>query len=181
MLASIVIESESVALWVFGYGSIIWRPNMPYVVAHWATADGWSRRFWQGSHDHRGTKESPGRVLTLVPYQETQCIGRVFGIGKPDVERVLVELDHREKNGYERQQLSVVTKRVGSVNALTYIATPTNPAWLGDATDYAIAEQIKYSSGPSGSNKAYVLELYRALQEQKIHDEHVHAIAKLLT
>lgn len=167
-------------MWVYGYGSIIWRPAIPYTVALWATVDDWSRRFWQGSHDHRGTIESPGRVLTLVPFAGAQCQGRVFGIAKADVEQVLKELDYREKNGYERQLLAVTTKELGSVNALTYIAPPTNSAWLGDAPDEAIADQIRHSIGPSGSNKDYVLALHDALQSEGIDDEHIEAIANLL-
>ena len=173
-------DADDVGLWVYGYGSIIWRPAIPYSVALWATADGWSRRFWQGSHDHRGTVESPGRVLTLVPVAAAQCEGRVFGIAKPDVKQVLKDLDYREKNGYERQQLSVSTQELGSIDALTYIAPPSNSAWLGDASDEAIADQIRHSVGPSGTNTDYVLGLHDALVAEGIQDEHIHAIAKLL-
>jgi cation transport protein ChaC len=175
-----LIKPGDAGLWVYGYGSIIWRPAFPYTAALWATADGWSRRFWQGSHDHRGTVESPGRVLTLVPIAEAQCEGRVFGIAKPDVEQVLKDLDYREKNGYERQQLSVNTKEFGSITALTYIAPPSNPAWLGDASDEAIADQIRHSVGPSGTNTDYVLALHNALIAEHIQDEHIRAIAELL-
>lgn len=174
-------DSDDVGLWVYGYGSIIWRPAIPYSVALWATADGWSRRFWQGSHDHRGTVESPGRVLTLVPVAEAQCEGRVFGIAKPDVEQVLKDLDYREKNGYERQQLCVSTKELGPIDALTYIAPPSNPAWLGDASEEAIADQIRQSVGPSGTNTDYVLGLHDALVAENIQDEHIQAIAALLS
>lgn len=175
-----MVLDEDIGLWVYGYGSIIWRPAIPYAVAHWATAEGWSRRFWQGSHDHRGTVESPGRVLTLVPVAGEQCQGRVFGIAKEDVDQVLKDLDYREKNGYERQELHVHTQALGTISALTYIAPPSNPAWLGDASDAEIAEQIRHAIGPSGPNTAYVLELHQALVAQGIHDEHIHAIANLL-
>ena len=118
-----MIEQDDVGLWVFGYGSIIWRPDIPHTVAYWATAVGWSRRFWQGSHDHRGTVESPGRVLTLVPFSREQCKGRVFGVAPAHVDQVLDELDYREKNGYQRHTISVDTAELGSIDALTYIAS----------------------------------------------------------
>jgi len=153
---------------------------MPYVVAYRATVTDWSRRFWQGSHDHRGTIESPGRVLTLVPLPGEHCEGRVFGIAEADVEQTLKDLDYREKNGYERQKLSVSTKELGSIDALTYIAPPYNPAWLGDASDKTIAEQIRHSRGPSGSNKEYVVSLHDALIADGIQDEHIQGIAALL-
>jgi len=173
-------DNAAVGLWVFGYGSIIWRPDMPYLCAYEATVEDWSRRFWQGSHDHRGTKESPGRVLTLVPMPGRRCIGRVFGIAASDVEQTLINLDYREKNGYERQQLKVQTDEVGALDALTYIAPEGNPAWLGDASDTEIANQIRLSFGPSGSNKDYVLSLHHALKTDGIHDEHIQAIADRL-
>ncbi|MGB0867629.1 MAG: gamma-glutamylcyclotransferase [Granulosicoccaceae bacterium] len=173
-------NSSSIGLWVFGYGSIIWRPEIPYQQAHWATAKGWARRFWQGSHDHRGTVDAPGRVLTLVPAEHVLCEGRVFGVEKADVAQVLNTLDYREKNGYERQELVVHTKVQGPVSALTYIAAPSNVAWLGEATDQEIADQIQHARGPSGPNTDYVLSLHEALLSQGIHDHHVQTIAKLL-
>ena len=153
---------------------------MPYIAVSRATVADWSRRFWQGSHDHRGTVDSPGRVLTLVPYPRAMCVGRVFGIANADVEQTLTDLDYREKNGYERQQLSVLSTEFGVIDALTYIAPDNNTAWLGDASDTEIAEQIRHSHGPSGSNKDYVLSLHAALIADGIHDEHIQAIATLL-
>jgi len=146
-----------------------------------ARVDGWSRRFWQGSHDHRGTADSPGRVLTLVSLSDEHCIGRVFGITHKYVEQTLKELDYREKNGYERQMLTVRTEEFGSINALTYIAPKNNAAWLGPSTDEAIADQIRRSSGPSGSNTEYVLSLNEALRNEGINDQHIQTIADLIT
>lgn len=153
---------------------------MPVVVNYKATVEDWSRRFWQGSHDHRGTIDSPGRVLTLVPMPGQVCEGRVFGIAENDVEQTLQALDYREKNGYERQQLKILTTEKGVIDALTYIAPVNNAAWLGDASDEAIANQIQQANGPSGSNKEYVLSLHASLLADGIRDDHIKAIAELL-
>jgi len=126
---------DHIGLWVFGYGSLIWRPTMEFAVAHRAKAQHWARRFWQGSHDHRGTVDAPGRVLTLVPMADALCEGRVFGIASEHIERTLIDLDYREKNGYKRQNLVVHTEELGDVEALTYIAPENNVAWLGDASN----------------------------------------------
>src|SRR5690625_3916499 len=88
-------DQESV--WVFGYGSLIYKADFPYFERKPAQIRGWSRRFWQGSHDHRGTPEHPGRVVTLVACDET-CVGMAYRVA-PDT---FDHLDVREKNGYLR-------------------------------------------------------------------------------
>jgi len=153
---------------------------MAYNAVSRASVDDWARRFWQGSHDHRGTEDAPGRVLTLVPIPGEHCVGRVFGISAAHVSDTLEALDYREKNGYERQQLTVATEKFGSVQALTYIARESNAAWLGNASDESIAEHIRHSVGPSGRNVDYVLALHQALQADEIEDAHIASIARLL-
>jgi glutathione-specific gamma-glutamylcyclotransferase len=81
--------------WVFGYGSLIWKQDFPFIEARPCAINDWSRRFWQGSHDHRGVPQNPGRVVTLIESPGASCAGRAFLI-EPEV---FDHLDHREKNG----------------------------------------------------------------------------------
>jgi cation transport regulator ChaC len=62
-------------LWVFGYGSLIWNPSIKFAEQRKCCIKGYTRRFWQGSNDHRGTKEKPGRVVTLVAQDEDGQVG----------------------------------------------------------------------------------------------------------
>lgn len=110
-----------------------------------------------------------------------ECIGRVFYIPEQHVEQTLKELDYREKNGYERQQLALQADDfTEDIHALTYIAKENNQAWLGDAPIDSIARQIRHAHGPSGSNSDYVLELHKALINDSINDEHISAVAAAL-
>ena len=88
--------------WLFGYGSLIWRPDFPYVLRQPALLHGWTRRFWQGSHDHRGLPHAPGRVVTLIEAAEQACVGMAYALDTAVYEDVVAHLDVREKNGYAR-------------------------------------------------------------------------------
>jgi len=156
------------ATWVFGYGSLIWKQDFPYLEARPGCISGWARRFWQGSHDHRGLEHDPGRVVTLVSAPGERCCGRAFLV-EPEV---FEHLDHREKNGYERIAVDIAFES-GGVRGVVYRAAEQNPAWLGPAPLEQMAAQINRCSGPSGSNRDYVLELARALRRMGYPDPHV--------
>ena len=91
------LANEESATWLFGYGSLIWKPELPFVDAQPARIDGYLRRFWQGSEDHRGTPEAPGRVVTLVPDRQGRCDGVAYLMNNVDIEQTFAQLDHREK------------------------------------------------------------------------------------
>lgn len=156
-------------VWLFGYGSLMFKVDFPYVESRPASIRHWVRRFWQGSHDHRGTQEAPGRVVTLAPQEGAVCAGVAYRVGSG----VFGHLDFREKNGYLRLETDLAFDDGGQASGLVYIALEKNPAFLGPASEEEIARHIFRSSGPSGHNVDYLLGLADALRRMAVHDPHV--------
>lgn len=160
------------SVWLFGYGSLIYKADFPFIDRRPASIRGWTRRFWQGSHDHRGTPEAPGRVATLIPQAGAVCHGAAYLVTPEE----FAHLDHREKNGYLRLVVDITFDDGSTEEGLVYIAPQDNAAYLGDAPVEEIARHIASASGPSGPNTEYLLKLAESLREMGHHDEHVHAI-----
>jgi glutathione-specific gamma-glutamylcyclotransferase len=165
------------SVWLFGYGSLIYKADFPYLERRPAHIAGWTRRFWQGSHDHRGTETAPGRVVTLVAEEDAICHGMAYLVTPEE----FAHLDHREKNGYLRLATDIHFGDGGSTLGLVYIATQENAAFLGPASERDIARQIAASAGPSGPNSEYLLELAKALRELGQDDPHVFEIERHLS
>jgi cation transport regulator ChaC len=161
---------------VFGYGSLIYKVDFPFYERQAGHILGWERRFWQGSHDHRGTPDAPGRVVTLVEVPGQPCYGMAYCVA----EEVFEHLDHREKNGYVRVDTSMHLADGREVPGTVYIADAENHAFLGPDTMGNMANHIASSHGPSGSNREYLLTLARALRELNIYDDHVFELEALL-
>ena len=162
------------SMWLFGYGSLIWRPDIKFLAREPARLQGWVRRFWQGSHDHRGLPHSPGRVVTLVERADGHCDGVAYLVDADTIEETFENLDHREKNGYERYSVTLqLAQRPTAIPAVTYIAPEGNHAYLGPAPLTELAAQIRTSQGPSGHNAEYLFALAAALRELDAHDPHV--------
>jgi cation transport protein ChaC len=106
-------------LYLFGYGSLLWRPgDLSEYESYSCLCDGWQRLFAQRSSDHRGSVEFPGFVCTLVEESflarnsnsitsfqskgKIECSGLVWKIPDDKVEATIKELDYRERGGYHR-------------------------------------------------------------------------------
>ena len=169
-------------IWIFGYGSLVWRPAFPFERRCPGYVVGWARRFWQGSTDHRGVPGAPGRVVTLVEAPGQRCWGMAYQVAPERLGEVLATLDHREQGGYARHDLPLTLAGEGEAtrSAIVYVATAGNPDYLGPAPLPDIARQVLASRGPSGPNVEYVLRLAEALAAMNADDEHVTELARLV-
>lgn len=167
-------------MWIFGYGSLIFRPGFPHLARERATLRGYARRFYQGSPDHRGTEDAPGRVVTLVEDARAQTVGVVFQIDDAQQEEVLARLDVREQGGYVRRDLTLVLDDGRELDALVFYAGPDNAHYLGPASVDEMAAHIAGSVGPSGANVEYLLKLKDALDALDAPCPHINAIVGAL-
>ncbi|HJL20432.1 MAG TPA: gamma-glutamylcyclotransferase [Sandaracinaceae bacterium LLY-WYZ-13_1] len=166
--------------WIFGYGSLVWRPAFEHLERRPARLRGWARRFWQGSTDHRGVPGAPGRVVTLVEAPEATTAGMAYRVSDDVFEAVIAKLDHREKGGYERRVVALEAHGGARLSALVYLAGPSNPHYLGPAAADRIVAQIDRARGPSGPNDEYLLRLERWLRDVGERDAHVFELAAAL-
>eukprot|EP00656_Telonema_subtile_P031436 TRINITY_DN34400_c0_g1_i2.p1 TRINITY_DN34400_c0_g1~~TRINITY_DN34400_c0_g1_i2.p1 ORF type:complete len:255 (-),score=45.55 TRINITY_DN34400_c0_g1_i2:45-809(-) len=169
-------------LWVFGYGSLTWKTEFPFCEVFDGYIQGWNRRFWQGSTDHRGTPEAPGLVVTCITNEELRELGepvpteprlhgRCYRVATDDVAAVLDNLDFREKGGYTRAVVEVCRVGAEPVSALLYTANTANPGFIGPAPIDEIASQLKSSHGPSGPNVDYATALIAYMHTVKDYSE----------
>lgn len=166
--------------WIFGYGSLMWRPDFDHHDKQPATIHGFSRRFWQASPDHRGVPEFPGRVVTLIPDHQGFTQGFVYRVAPNDFSNITEQLDVREQGGYVRLQVEARLTSGETLSALTYYADESNPHYLGAAQMDAMVKQILRASGPSGSNRDYLLRLAEVLRAHDMHDQHVFDLERAL-
>ena len=108
--AAVSGDRDGQGVWVFGYGSLVWRPDFPHLERRVGHIGGWRRRLWQGSPDHRGQPHAPGRVATLVTEPEAVCWGVAYRVAEADWSTVVDRLDARESGGFERHEVRVALR-----------------------------------------------------------------------
>ncbi|KAL3289453.1 hypothetical protein HHI36_022877 [Cryptolaemus montrouzieri] len=174
-----VQDSETKCLWIFAYGSLCWRPGFHYHKSVRGYISGYSRKFWQGNTTHRGTEENPGRVATLIENKEGCVHGIAFAISE---ETAIPYLNKREceMGGYVTTFAKFHSDHGQCFQVLLYVATQSNPQWLGDADLTEIAGQIIDCKGQSGHNVEYLIRLADFTRQHFpfCHDSHLFNLEK---
>jgi len=167
-------------LWVFAYGSLMWRPDFPFVEVLPATLYGYHRAFCITSTHYRGTTEKPGLVLGLD--RGGMCIGRLYRIGPSDAADVAEYLHQREliTGCYVPKRVSLRLQDGSHTEGLTYVADRTHYQYAGKLAEQAIAAIVRHSTGVMGSNRDYLRNTVQHLEEMGIGDTSLHRILKLV-
>ncbi|XP_029352075.1 glutathione-specific gamma-glutamylcyclotransferase 1 [Echeneis naucrates] len=178
------IVSGKGSLWIFGYGSLVWKPDFRYRKSVVGYIQGYKRRFWHGDNFHRGNDDLPGRVVTLIEDDDESTWGVAFEVTGSQVEESLKYLNVRETvcGGYVTKMVDFFPQgeNQSPVQALVYIATSDNPLFLGPASPEKIGAQIVLRSGKSGHNLEYLLRLAQFMRTTCPHvkDHHLFSIEK---
>lgn len=166
-------------MYVFGYGSLLWYTDFPYVQAIPGVVLGYVRRFWCLSPEHRGTPEKPGRVVSLVPEKKGSVWGVAYKVPDEAVESTIQYLNFREKAGYQRMKVKFWPDNGSDPFELyVYIVHKENIYFDRPANEDEIVSQILQCSGKSGSNLEYALRLADCQRRMapSFKDEHLFTI-----
>lgn len=169
-------------LWVFGYGSLMWRPGFPFVEKLSARVTGLHRSLCVYSFVHRGTPEHPGLVLGLD--RGGACRGVAFRVAAADRAGAIRYLREREQiTAVYRETLRGIWldgQPAQRVEALTYIVDRGHAQYAGRLSLDERLHHIRQGHGQSGPNRDYVLSTVQTLESMGCRDAELHALAERL-
>lgn len=163
-------------LWVFGYASLIWRPEFEVIESHIAKVQGWHRALKMWSRVNRGSPECPGLVFALL--SGGSCHGLVFRTPAAQVKDTIEKLWFREMPNrvYVPRWLQCATPQ-GPVMALAFTLPRNSPSFTGDLSPLQYRHIFQNARGRYGTTLDYALETHHSLKQHGIEDK---ALAALL-
>lgn len=165
--------------WVFGYGSLIWRPGFSFVSAQGAFLCGYHRSLCVYSHRYRGTPREPGLVFGLVP--GGRCEGRAFEISNEHWPEVLEYLRTREGDVYHEEYHNLQLTDGRHVRALSFIADDSHEQYAGRLDMEAQLSLVRDAKGETGTNRDYVINTLEHLSDLGITDKYLESLGYKLT
>ncbi|MGE4360266.1 MAG: gamma-glutamylcyclotransferase, partial [Lysobacteraceae bacterium] len=165
-------------LWVFGYGSLIWNPEVVHDEVRPARVWGWRRTLRMWSRINRGTEEAPGLVFALMA--GGSCRGIALRVPQHRAERELRQLWKREmpRAVYDPRWIPCRTPQ-GVVQALAFTLAPSSPSYVGEIDDAQLLHILHTSRGRYGTTLDYVMRTARALRDIGIRDAELERIMRL--
>ncbi len=164
-------------LWVFGYASLIWRPEFDFAEQRLGRVQGWHRSLRMWSNVYRGTVDRPGLVFALL--SGGSCRGAVFRVPRRDGETVMKTLWAREMftGVYDPKWLQCKTD-LGAVTALGFTLSRRSPNYTGELSEARVRQILAEARGHYGTTLDYLHQTHYCLQRHGIHDR---SLQRLLT
>ncbi len=165
-------------LWVFGYASLIWRPEFDAAEHRPALVHGWHRAFRMRSRVNRGSAEQPGLVFALMP--GGACRGVVYRMHRERADLELERLWAREMptGVYDPRLLAARTPH-GVVPALAFTLSRSSRNYTGRIADAEMLHILRHARGRYGTTLAYLADTARALREHGLRDREVERLMRL--
>jgi cation transport protein ChaC len=162
--------------WVFGYGSLMWRPGFDFVERALVRLDGFSRDMCLTSIHYRGTHEKPGMVCGLSP--GGTCHGRAFRIAPDKIKAVVDYLDERELISYIYipRHLEITFSDGAVAIARAYLPDAAHAQFAGHWPAAEKARHIAQGIGTEGSSLDYLANIITHLRELGIVDANLEAL-----
>jgi cation transport protein ChaC len=177
----LMAERPAGPLFIFAYGSLIWKPTFEPVAKHRAVARGWHRQFCMQIRGHRGTPESPGLMMALM--SGGRCVGLALEVAQGAERQVLEDLCRRELPFLETladyRWLRLDTAE-SSIRGLVFWAGPTGPSIRRSLPLPVAAAQMARACGPRGSTAEYLHNTVRSLEEHGIRDRNLWTLQRLV-
>ncbi|MBS0445928.1 MAG: gamma-glutamylcyclotransferase [Proteobacteria bacterium] len=166
-------------VWVFGYASLIWRPEFAAVEQRPAIVHGWHRALEMRSRVNRGTPECPGLVFALV--RGGSCRGIAYRIDSAHALPELKRLWAREMptGVYDAKWLRCGTAP-GRIRALAFTLANDSPAYTGTIGDDEMVAVLRTAHGRYGTTLDYLVDTARGLRDHAIHDREIERLMALV-
>jgi len=163
---------DDAALWIFGYGSLMWDPGFAVDERTTARLDGYARTFCMRSIHHRGTVEQPGLVLALDEKNGAICDGLALRVAAGQEAGTLSYLREREliSSAYLEKQLTLKLKGGRNVQAVTYVVDADHVQYCGNLPLEEQAQVIAHAVGGRGPNPEYLFNTYAHMAALGIRD-----------
>jgi cation transport protein ChaC len=176
------IDESRADLWVFAYGSLMWRPDFEYLERRSARLIGAHRALCVYSFVHRGTPEKPGLVLGLD--RGGNCRGIAYRVAAAKRTATIDYLRSRE-------QVTMVYREANrtiwldddpqqSVQALCYVVDRGHPQYAGRLPLERQLHFVRQGHGRSGNNRDYVVDTVQEIEAQGYRDEQLHLLVERL-
>jgi glutathione-specific gamma-glutamylcyclotransferase len=169
-------------LWVFGYGSLMWRPGFSFIEQVPARLIGEHRALCVYSFDHRGTPEKPGLVLGLD--RGGACRGIAFRVAAQLRHHTIEYLRSREQTTHVYREVMrsvwLDNEARQRISAMTYVVDRGHVQYAGRLPLNEQLRIVQQGHGRSGNNRDYVLSTVRAIEAQGFRDGQLHRLALML-
>ncbi|MCB1475103.1 MAG: gamma-glutamylcyclotransferase [Rhodobiaceae bacterium] len=167
--------------WVFGYGSLMWKPGFAFIEQQPARLHGYHRALCVYSWVHRGTPDHPGLVLGLD--RGGSCRGMAFRVAEQQWADVVAYLREREQVTMVYREESLKARLIDQdrvVGVLAYVVDRSHAQYAGVLTPHAQAKIVSSARGKSGENREYVENTLAHMRDEGIRDERLASVGTLL-